>query len=363
MSLTSMLNSDTVFREIIKEHLLGKESFVSSKHGKPFATKYTVLVSNTFTNNYYSSLSGTAFDYAARIIVANKSAPRNREELLEEIKKVLIHTCAERGLATAKCKCCDNTISEALNDRYLEAIKSITGYFNGTNKLKDIIPDCCFFARLDSIVRSGGKMPRDGCAGLLNQIPKELLTDVERLCNVFQRAFIISENIHEGSSATYNPSFGTMSANCQGAEGDIYIDGTLYDFKTTKSPGYSWTDAAQIYAYYLLDCLRRISGEKAEKTIDGQIERIALYKARFGIVESFDVRRIPKVQLTDTLIKLKNHLCVERISGKSTGDMSTTGTTADIAAAAAMGNIQAEMAVKLGDKKIREWVDSLWNKK
>ncbi len=359
MSLTSMLNSDTVFREIIKEHLPGKESFISSKYGKPFTAKYTVLVPNTFTNSHYSALSGTAFDYAARIIVANKAAPRNREKLLEEIKKVLIHTCAERGLATAKCKCCDDTISEALNDRYLEAIKNITGYFSGTNKLKDIIPNCCFFARLDSIVRSGGKPPKDGYADLLSPIPKELLTDVERLCNVFQTAFIISENIHEGSSVTYNPSFGTMSAVCHGADGDIYIDGTLYDFKTTKSPGYSWIDAAQIYAYYLLNCLRKISGEQAEKTIDGSIERIALYKARFGIVESFDVRRIPKTQLTDILIKLKNYLCVERVSEKRTGDLNTTGTAVNTAAAAAMINIQAEMAVKLGDKRIREWVDNL----
>lgn len=43
--------------------------------------------------------------------------------------------------------------------------------------------------------------------------------------------------------------------------------------------------------------------------IADRIHSIALYKARFGIIESFDVRQIDREDLIDSLVKLKNYLC------------------------------------------------------
>lgn len=70
MSVTSLLDSDARFREIIKEHLPKREQFRTNTGEKAFSRKYKLLVPNSLSNKYYSTLAGTAFDYAARFITA-----------------------------------------------------------------------------------------------------------------------------------------------------------------------------------------------------------------------------------------------------------------------------------------------------
>lgn len=49
------------------------------------------------------------------------------------------------------------------------------------------------------------------------------------MCDVFQERFI--PTINSSSKIIYNPNFGVASAFVGGADGDVIIDGTLYDFK------------------------------------------------------------------------------------------------------------------------------------
>ena len=111
------------------------------------------------------------------------------------------------------------------------------------------------------------------------------------MLEVFQTKFINSGIITPESIVVYNPTFGDASYFCGGADADIYIDGTLYDFKCTKREGYVWKDVSQILGYYLLDCISKDSKDRENDLDKYEIRRIAFYKARFGEVEYYDVSR------------------------------------------------------------------------
>ncbi|MEH7455630.1 hypothetical protein V7178_24570, partial [Gottfriedia acidiceleris] len=89
-----------------------------------------------------------------------------------------------------------------------------------------------------------------------------------------------------------NPEFGIGSLLVDGADGDLFIDGTLYDFKTTKKSSLDKKDNLQLIGYYLLNelSIETFSVAPPEYTpID--INRIAFYKARYGEIEYYDVSK------------------------------------------------------------------------
>ncbi|WP_191565976.1 hypothetical protein [Metabacillus idriensis] len=68
-------------------------------------------------------------------------------------------------------------------------------------------------------------------------------------CEVFIERFMLPHVITPKSNVVFNPHFGIASKSCGGADADIYVDGTLYDFKTSKLTGYRWKEIAQIFSY------------------------------------------------------------------------------------------------------------------
>ncbi|MFB5087029.1 hypothetical protein PGC35_07375 [Psychrobacillus sp. PGGUH221] len=112
----------------------------------------------------------------------------------------------------------------------------------------------------------------------------EIIKDLEQLCEVFQEKFI--PTVTPNSEIFYNPSFGVSSAFVGGADGDIIIDGTLYDFQSGKSTGYKWQEVAQIVSYFLLNEIS-LDVSNADDFFDVpykhlEINRIGLYRARYG---------------------------------------------------------------------------------
>lgn len=73
--------------------------------------------------------------------------------------------------------------------------------------------------------------------------------------------------------------------------GNIYINGILYDFKTTKIVGYRWKEVAQLLGYFYLDQLSREIKKFGVPYSNSmmKIETISFYKACYGEIEAFDV--------------------------------------------------------------------------
>jgi hypothetical protein len=99
---------------------------------------------------------------------------------------------------------------------------------------------------LETVARSG-LPPVDINISLIEDTDNEIINDLRALCNVFKDKFINSGIFKENEDVVFNPHFGVVvSLHVGGADADIFINGTLYDFKCTKSRGYSWTECAQI---------------------------------------------------------------------------------------------------------------------
>ncbi|WP_162309362.1 hypothetical protein [Cohnella abietis] len=92
-------------------------------------------------------------------------------------------------------------------------------------------------ASLETVARSG-LPPMDIEKSLIDDTDIKIINDLKLLCEVFQSKFINAGIVKENSNVVFNPRFGIVSMFCGGADADIFIDDTLYDFKCTKSRGY-----------------------------------------------------------------------------------------------------------------------------
>ncbi|MDU3526736.1 hypothetical protein [Clostridium sp.] len=126
---------------------------------------------------------------------------------------------------------------------------------------------------------------------------------IDELKNIFVqfREIFIKNIIEEDSIVVFNPSFGKASELVNGADADIYIDGVLYDFKTTKKYGYVGKDISQIIGYFLLKNVDEkyiiINDENRKKIsplLHYDINKLAFYKARFGEIEFLDISYLNK---------------------------------------------------------------------
>lgn len=127
--------------------------------------------------------------------------------------------------------------------------------------------------------------------------------------------------MHTDSVEIFNPSFGIASYACGGADADVYVDGVLYDFKTSKKNGYNWKETAQLVMYYYLNKIASSleepnMPEAPAQLAEYKIFKLAFYKARFGEIEYFDTEYFDDEEaeenfneISDLLLKrLKNRM-------------------------------------------------------
>lgn len=319
MSLKSMLTGkseqDRVFQDIIKKNLPVKEDFFTVYGHVPFS-KYESLASYELSNPVDAGIVGTAFDYMARAMIA-QPLKKNKEYALLELKALL-------GL-----KRIENKISkddrELIQNKYIEVLVDFIDYIysnyaptpskiyelcrkeewkawnkyldrclqHGYEPLTDVerlIQGAHYFAKLEQVYRTGGRLPEDGISSLISSPRDEFVKDIKNLCVVFKERFIEGGLVNPDSVVIFNPSFGIASYACGGADADVYVDGVLYDFKTSKRTGYSWQETAQLVMYYYLN---EIAASVEDSNLlaplsEYRIEKLAFYKARYGEVEYFD---------------------------------------------------------------------------
>lgn len=302
MSLTSMINGkdekDIQFQEIIKQAVPTKDMFKTISGKKPFTKEYKLLTPDILETTYQYTIVGNAFDYLMRFEIA-KVVDCNKKEVYENV-------AAERGLNILK-RFVDKKIYEILSDKYNESIRIVNQYiFSKENDEKQLILSSCFLGRLDIITRTG-MPPQDIEASLISDEPKNIIADLNSLLSIFRNDFIFSGLIKSDSDVVFNPHFGIIAMFVGGADADIYIDGVLYDIKTTKNNGFKWQNSAQITVYYLLNELAKSIevSDKIANLIHRDIYRIALYKPRFGEIEYIDIKDLDDYNLNQAINGLK----------------------------------------------------------
>ncbi len=293
MSLTSRLRGSTPedkqFQLLLRSALPDRSLFYTASGTTPFSPKqYQMKAAPMSSGRGQSSLVGTAFDLLARAVIA-RIVDRNKAG-------VTAWLVAEQGLDLLQTSgFVDGKTIKQLWKVCMTAVRTLDHYAHrkaGVD-IEDVIEPCCKLARLERLAR-GGVVAQlmylpDLLVGVLSVETPEVSRDLERLISVFSNAFICSGAVASDSEVVFNPKF--LAAEIGGADADVLIDGTLYDFKTSRAPGYKWQDIAQLWGYYLLS---ETSGvyDKGAFALDSdsldfnrKVERLGLYKARFGEIE------------------------------------------------------------------------------
>lgn len=290
MSLTAIINNNAVseINLFLKESLPDRGLFHSVYYNSAFDTKRNIIAPYVFTDSGYASVSGTAFDYLARFETAKYIRDDlNKLDSLDIIAKygtdILWYMGQKRG-----CRECIKL--------YEWSIEVIREYITDKRSHSDnkIIDICCFFARLEHLVRSGRVILE-----LLNKPADDILRkDLQLMLSGYRQTFI-GEFVKPGSVVIFNPKFRCFP----GADADICIDGVLYDFKTSKNIGYNWHEVAQIWMYFLL---HEIDSNNIE--IDAfstmKINRIALYRGRCADIDYLDIKHLNNIDNSRTQLEI-----------------------------------------------------------
>lgn len=255
------------------------------------------------TNNYYSTIIGITFDYLARFQIA---------QVLEICKEDVFNHIVAKNFFNKYKEIVDSNILKDLERKYKESLKYIRKFIYSENKVDcNMINQVFFLARLEQCWR-GNRLP-DNINTLFNLPYDEIVDDLIKLSKTFEDAFV-RKVVNPNSVVRFNPTFGKCSYMIGGADADIYIDGVLYDFKTSKKHGYKGKDIQQLMSYYIFSKIN-IDNEHLDSSFvrfgkkPYHVNRVAIYLARFGEINYIDIESIDKNKIndcSDTIIKVLN---------------------------------------------------------
>ena len=281
MSLTSIFNQktskDKEITTFLRSHLPTASDFHTVSGNQPFSTKeYTLHVENQLAKSHESSQLGTAFDYLFRLDIANQTKqPFNLNQVVAMKGHKMIKERFPNGLFYDIHFMSAKTRMES----HMHTTSVTTNYHRNATK---IYGACFLFAQLELVYRSNVRPEKLNKDWLF--LPKgSFIGEFEQLQALAQKQVI--SQLSPEDTITYNPNFGLGSGLVRGADADIVINNTLIDVKTTKNPGYRWKDIAQLVGYYFLN---RINA-KYGTTVSLNFSKVALYKARFGEMETIDL--------------------------------------------------------------------------
>lgn len=288
MSLTTFLRGknekEIKFQTIINKIQPDKSEFKTLSNKDSFSHEFILKAPNNLIKSADSMIVGTTFDYLARFRIAQKIENNEKD------------TCCRRIVAEGFfLKFFLGSHRDRLRGKFDEGIDYIIKFINSNYSVnKDLIHYAYFFGRLEQCWRCGRLI--ENIDELLDPPSKEIEDDLINLMSVFDDLFL-NKVVTVNSNVIFNPSFGNCSSVVRGADGDIFIDGVLYDFKTTKYNSYNSKDIQQIISYYLFNRINIKFYDTRSSFVSHNyectnIDRVAIYLARYGEINYLDVNSI-----------------------------------------------------------------------
>jgi len=220
---------------------------------------------------------GTAFDYAMRFYLQklNPSA-KARRWLAEESAALVV---GDRG-ESARTKKRVRGIVETAKDCARSYLKSKRDAKPGPELIRAAVD----LAQLDLVYR----------IGLLDLQPiNEAM--VEDIGNVL--ALVRPDDFRAKRTCVLNPTFGAASELVGGADGDLFIDGTLVDIKVNKHLELGRDIFNQIFGYFCLACIGGVDGCR------GKVTCVAVYFARYGVLHRLPIKSFVEADRLPALLK------------------------------------------------------------
>lgn len=303
MSLTSLLNRPSKLKAVLKEVCPSKQYFTSNTAFPAFSKDNPLLIPCVYQNSSDAGLIGRAADYLFRFIVA-RAVDHKKEDVLTNLE-------AEKGLSLL-CGIVDKSLFNRIQMEFNNGISSIRRFVYGDcGNIEILANTALLFSYLEQYSRSGALPTKK--EDIIERRECAIIKDIVALSKQFEIDFIISGLVNKHSDVIYNPDFGQWSKMCGGADADIYIDGVLYDFKCTKSVYKDWTEIGQVYGYYLLYQLCQVDNLYQEVSLANKpIDEIAIYKARYGLINKCKISESDAKNSSDVLQKVKKAIEADR---------------------------------------------------
>lgn len=264
---------------------------------------YNLKIINEPQTKNYNEI-GTAFDYLLRfkLVAENKLAISNS------------------WIAYKSLKLLNKSEKKKANEILKESEKYYSSFLKNKIISDDLIRSALYLAKLDGLYRGGFGIERinfginyediEDLKHLISGVPEKLFS-VKKVCIL-------------------NPSFGPLSDLVGGADADLFIDNTLIDIKTTKTPEFSRNHFNQLMGYVLLhqlgqnylndssdEYIRNIFGNtkisELENTfLNEKIERIGIYFSRSNYLHTIEIKEIiPEGRITHKYLSWFKQICID----------------------------------------------------
>ena len=282
-----------------------KTEFYSANEDICFDSKKVALVPYLFNEATKATLSGIAFDYLARFLIAQK-AKQYRNFALSNLIAEHIYLYNSRKWFQ------QNDAREMGRNQYNTYLKIIAEFIDGGALLEkdEIVKICVLFAKMEKESRGGKEIaPKFE----ITTDDEDVVQDVKSLAQVFSDVFL--PRVRPDSVIVFNPTFGIGSQVVGGADADVFIDGTLYDFKVRKENSWSSKLARQLVGYYVIDSIAKDAEDITSGLWGHQIERVALYNARFAETVFYDTDRIDPTRFSLIKNEIRHEYLMRRLYG------------------------------------------------
>lgn len=286
MSITSILkgNDFPKLRECIRDRTPERSAFVSSTGLPPFSREIPLLAPGTTFCAHDTALVGEISDYAFCLDIL-RFVERNREAVFEQFFEP-VQTNAAHIIRTEPTKW---RAHQRDFDALLEGCRS---YIYGADiptaqliRYADQFNKLCHYHQVHPDYR-----PRFW-ETFSHPCDPKVEGDTAELIRVFRETFLAGGVLKKDSVIALHPSLALRTSPV--GIPDLYADGVIYDFKSNKNMGYSWTEAAQVYCYHMLQELYlRFEPEELERTLipPEPLKGIALYFSRYGDLEICELK-------------------------------------------------------------------------
>lgn len=293
MSLTTIIafkgDFGTEFREILEPIRPRAKDFRTQGDLPAFNSSGYPMLAPYRIQAHEAATVGVAFDYLARFIIAKYT--KIPMDLSALFFYQAFHYIEDQHR---------KTVTDRIKNHYVLMDK----FFQETEISDEFIGHLCSIAKLEQIARQGVFDPDTDLPFILEKNPMSMVADIRKQGVVFKRVFIDSNLINPNSFIIYNPEYSTQVTNAlRGIDADIYFDGVLLDFKSTKNFLYDKNHAYQLLGYYLFQLIDKALKKKTELSLEN-IEKLAFYKSRAGQIEYYPVKNFDKKAVFEALVKI-----------------------------------------------------------
>lgn len=277
--------------EFLYKNMPGKDEFVSNLGIKPFDRKNPILIGDCVSHSLCGQIGAISEWYID--ILASRYTENETNFLTEVADKIFVNSNGEMAVR--------NPYRDSAK-RIMACYKCVRAYVNGES-----VGDNEVIEALNTIDKHGlNPFNSQLCTRehsdeeiyyyiFENKLEDNVVSAIKQIGDRFLCRFIESGKLKKDSTVIIKPKWGAWS-KVYGAEGDIFIDGIIYDIKSRSTEGYKGQEIAQIYAYYICHLIEKYYDIKITdilkhpSNLQGKdVTGIGLYLSRFGEIVTCDM--------------------------------------------------------------------------